>query len=368
LTIKKHWVSKALKTIALIVLGLIVLLAVTVGIGKFVNYERHKIRSETGVQKAEYLLLGGIEQYIQTRGENRDNPVMLILHGGPGSNIAYFSYYWQTPLEEDYTLVHWDQRGSGNTYFRDKDAEPPTLELLLSDLDELVNYLRNEYGQEKIILMGHSWGTVLGGIYAAEHPEKLSRYVAVGQLADAWAGEEAAAAEAVRLALAAGKPEAAEEISKTLQSVESAEPYDLPAFMAYRALAGKQLPHGDAMSTLELIGMGLFSPDMTLSDLRWYFMALTDPAGYAAPNSALFEALFTGEGLSMYDYVERIEVPVTALSGDCDWITPYPLAEQFFADVSPGTALIYIKNTGHSPFLDKPQAFAEALLTALTQG
>lgn len=77
--------------------------------------------------------------------------------------MAYYSHYWQAELEKDYTIVHWDQRGCGNTYYCDQKAVKPTLDLLLSDLDQLVDYIRFEYKKEKVIIVGHSWGTFLGG-------------------------------------------------------------------------------------------------------------------------------------------------------------------------------------------------------------
>jgi pimeloyl-ACP methyl ester carboxylesterase len=166
--------KKIIKITLLIFLGLLIIVALTIIIGRSINAQKYKIRSETGVQKAEYITIGGIEQYIQIRGEDMSNPVIIMLHGGPGNNLAYYSYYWQAYLEKDYTIVHWDQRGCGNTYYRNDEADKPTLDLLLSDLNELVDFIRLEYNQEKIIIMGHSWGTFLGGIYSGENPEMVS--------------------------------------------------------------------------------------------------------------------------------------------------------------------------------------------------
>ncbi|UQT47886.1 lysophospholipase [Flavonifractor plautii] len=105
---------------------------------------------------------------------------------------------WQGALEAAFTVVHWDQRGSGNTYYRDPAAPPPTVERLLSDLDELVYALRARYGRDRLFLLGHSWGSLLGGLYALRRPEKLSAWLPVSQMVDFKRSEQVSAAEAIR--------------------------------------------------------------------------------------------------------------------------------------------------------------------------
>ncbi len=89
---------------------------------------RDKEQLKDGIQKSEYIKLGGILQYIQTRGRKTNNPVLLFLHGGPGGPISYVSCLWQEELEKNYTIVHWDQRGCGRTYYKNK-KEKPTIVL-----------------------------------------------------------------------------------------------------------------------------------------------------------------------------------------------------------------------------------------------
>ena len=117
------------------------------------RFGRYAIRTADGVQEAAYLPIGGIEQYIRVRGRSRANPVLLVLHGGPGSTLGATACRWQGALEAAFTVVHWDQRGSGNTYYRDPAAPPPTVERLLSDLDELVDALRAAKDDGEIALM-----------------------------------------------------------------------------------------------------------------------------------------------------------------------------------------------------------------------
>lgn len=352
-------------TILIVLLGLILLFFIIIRIGRIINAQKFKIRSKTGVQKTEYITIGGIEQYIQIRGQDISNPVIIMLHGGPGNNMAYYSYYWQTDLEQNYTIVHWDQRGCGNTYYRNTEAQKPNLDLLLSDLDELVDYIRSEYNKEKVIIMGHSWGTFLGAIYSGEHPEKLSAYIGISQMMDFMKSEQIAAEEAIRLANAAGKTQDTLKINEKLELIMTFQIFDKQTatkFLEFRQLKDKYLPSGDTMSALETILLRLLSPYLTFNDLKWMF----NFNKLIKSNSELYEALLSEGKLSMYDYNLKYEVPVIIIAGDCDWITPHSMAFNYFNDIfAPNKEFITIENTGHIPFVDKPKEFTEELLRAL---
>ncbi len=354
---------KLIKFILLMFLGLIILFALTIIIGRIINTQKYKIHSKTGVQKVEYITLGGIEQYIQIRGQDISNPVIIMLHGGPGLNMADYSYYWQKDLEQDYTIVQWDQRGCGNTYYCNKEAEKPTLDLLLSDLDELVDYIRFEYDQEKVIIMGHSWGTFLGGIYSGEHPENVSAYIAISQMLEFKKSEQVSAEEAIHLAYMAGKTQDAQESGEKLELIMTYQKLDKSnfiEFLKFRELKEKYLPSSDSM--LKIVSLRLFSPYMTLEDIKW----MLNSDKLIESNSELYEELLS-EGLSMYNNNLKYEVPVIIITGDSDWTTPYRMVYDYFNDISaPVKEFITIENTGHIPFLDKPKEFSVELLKSLS--
>ena len=360
--------KKTLKISVFVLLALAIILAATLFIARGVNAAASKIDTENGVQRTEFITLGGIEQYIQIRGKDRDNPVIIFLHGGPGSTVGFMSCHWQGELEQSYTVVHWDQRGCANTYFRNETAERPTLELLLSDLDELVDYARTEFDEDEVVIIGHSWGTVLGSLYVGKHPEKVSHFVSIGQVVNTMRGEELAMLEAVRLATEAGRLDDAEKIRENFDSIMSMPELDIVEFFKLRALTTAELPAGDALSQFELTIMTLFSPDTTRDDLRWFNLASTDFDTYFYSNSQLAAVLFQDGGISIYDYITEFEVPVTFICGDCDWITPYSEVERYYNDITaPQKEYILLENLGHSPYLDNPKLFMPALLEALAR-
>ena len=141
------------------------------------------------VAEAKYIRLGGVDQWVMIRGENVANPLLIILHGGPGmSEMGFFRHYNAT-LERYFTIVHWDQRGTGKSFDRDIPRYSMTLDQFVADLDDLVDIVRRRFGKEKVAILGHSWGSALGAIYAARFPAKVSVYVGAAQIGDSAAGE-----------------------------------------------------------------------------------------------------------------------------------------------------------------------------------
>ena len=153
--------------------------------GRNINQLKHFIRYQDGVHEQRYVKLTDQEAYITIAGENVDNPVIISLHGGPGSPTTYIDYCWQDYLTDDYTVVSWDERGCGRSYYRNIDIDPDnetlSFDTQLADLDALVDYLCERFSQEQVIIMGHSYGSVLGSRYALAHPEKVSAYIGIGQ-------------------------------------------------------------------------------------------------------------------------------------------------------------------------------------------
>jgi pimeloyl-ACP methyl ester carboxylesterase len=134
------------------------------------------------IAEANDVRLGGLEQWVMIRGENLANPMLVVLHGGPGlSDTAFFRYH--TPdLEKSFTMVYWDQRGAGRSYRSTISPSSLTVAQLLADLDELVDLLRERFGKDKVVILGHSWGSALGALYTARFPEKVAVYRIVPEL------------------------------------------------------------------------------------------------------------------------------------------------------------------------------------------
>jgi pimeloyl-ACP methyl ester carboxylesterase len=154
----------------------------------------HRIVTPRGVQETFEATLGGARQVVNVRGADRDNPILLFIHGGPGAVEMPFAWTFQRPWEDFFTVVQYDQRGAGRSYLlSDPKALAPTLTIdrYRDDAIELIDLLRKRYGKRKVVLVGHSWGSVVGLSVAAKRPDLLYAYVGMGQYVDPAGGERA---------------------------------------------------------------------------------------------------------------------------------------------------------------------------------
>ena len=145
----------------------------------------NRIVSPTGVQESYKTHIGGIDQWLTVRGQDRDNPIILFVHGGPASPVTPTLWQFQRPIEEYFTVVNWDQRGAGKTY---REASPDSIvdsiriSRYVDDAIEVAEHVRTRYGKRKVILMGHSWGTIVGMKAAIRRPDLFYAYVGIGQV------------------------------------------------------------------------------------------------------------------------------------------------------------------------------------------
>ena len=133
-----------------------------------------RITTSNGVETLETVAIGGIEQWIQVRGKDRDNPVILYLHGGPGSTMMPSGHAFQSDWENAFTVVQWDQRGAGKTRNTNGKVglEVMTLDRMVEDAREVTLYLLQRFGRQRIFILGHSWGSYLGIRLALQYPTK----------------------------------------------------------------------------------------------------------------------------------------------------------------------------------------------------
>lgn len=297
------------------------------------------------VASLERMQLGGVPQSVLIRGRSRTNPVLLFLHGGPGMPAMYLAHAWQRALEDDFVVVQWDRRGVGKSYFGDIPARHLTVRRLLDDTYELVNLLRGRFAQDRIFLVGHSWGTYLGMLAVRERPDLFRAYVGVGQMTGPGRGDTAAArlqeAFIRREAARRGEPEAARELDQKGRAVVE----------KWLFRFGGEL-HG-ATSWWPLLRLGLEAPEYTLGDvlhipkgLRLYERAMT----YDVPDDTPCAG------------APRLRVPVYLIAGRWDETTPSELAERCFAALrAPQKVFYWFERSAHFPFLEEPARFAAVL-------
>ncbi|GKX29480.1 proline iminopeptidase [Vallitalea longa] len=347
------------------ILILIVIIICIIFIARRINANRIKITTENGMQQNLYVEIGKIKQYLQIRGKDKNNPIILFLHGGPGNPNAYIAPYYQKTLEKSFTFVNWDQRGSGRTFFENPHMNYKTdisPEIMINDIDEIISYLSNRFGQKKIILMGHSWGTVLGTQYCLKYPDKISAYIGIGQSINAMKGEELAFKTAIDMAQSDSKIEYINNLQDTWNKISRQKNVNkefMMDFIKMRKLIAQYLTCSDEMSPIKTMWLYFTSSEMSLRDLK-----------FLLKNSNLDNRFKYGVMLDEYvffhfdinEYPKNYQVPVYFISGDSDCIPPHIMIEEYFNSITaPDKKMFLIKKAGHLPFLDNPKDFCEVV-------
>jgi len=324
------------------------------------NYVNHYQMIKQGVDEGAYVELGGQEQYILMRGMDNSNPVIIYLHGGPSSPDTYATYGFSDYLIGDYTVVAWDQRGCGRTYFHniDNDLENTTasFERAIADLDELVDYALERFGKEQVIILGHSYGTILGSEYALEHPDKVSAYIAVAQVVSLEKSDVYSYEDALLKAQEKG-----DDTSKLVGAYEafqtSGDPADL---MKLRNLTSAY--HKAAVSD-KATWMAVTSPYFGIDDFNWFLKQAGDMEKYFALNKQLFNYTFDFDA---YSNGLEYEMPVYFISGICDWVCPVDTVKAYSEDISaPKVLLELIEGCGHNVQYCSPKEFARSVQKVL---
>lgn len=311
--------------------------------------------NEKGIYLYEYPVINGIKQYVQVRGADKKNPLILFLHGGPGGSLAGLCHVLQAGWEDKFTVANWDQRNACKTYFANKEkameiAKTGTMEDFIKDIDEVIAYLHTVYNFEKLILMGFSWGSAIGSEYAKRHPEKLLCYIGVGQHISYVDGLDFVCDKLMELAKGNEK-----DLSK-IKAVEDSipeEPKMTKEFMAnlrsYVALGTKYISKSGKPFPIKAL---LTSP----------FLNFKEKLSVIKSDFTLLEGTITT--MMTYDFRENMsyKVPVLFVFGEEDFSCPTDMLEDCFDSISaPVKKLEIIPKAAHTCFYDRPQEFMRAI-------
>ncbi len=334
------------------------------------NYKQIKraIDYRNGVDENIYVELNGRQQYMWIAGRDTSNPVIISLHGGPGSPSTFCDYDYINYLTDDYTVVIWEETGCGRSYYANTDTMPDneglTVEMQEDDLDAIVDYLCDRFGQDQVIIMGHSYGSLLGSEYIADHPEKVSAYIGIGQLTCPFFETTTYSYEhALELATEAGDDTSVLEEAYAAYC-ENPESVDVDTLMTLRNAWGPYLVETVTtnVSTWDVITC----PILGVDDINWYMLqlgALTGDSRFQDLEAALDEELNYYDLNAMGDV---FTMPALLTSGSCDWVCPAELAEEKAA-LHDGVEYVPIEGCGHSPQGQVPEQVAEVIRHFLAQ-
>ena len=315
-----------------------------------------RIVTPNGVQETFEATLGGARQVVNVRGADRANPILVFVHGGPAAPEMPVSWAFQRPWEDYFTVVQWDQRGAGKSFpLNDPKALAPTLkpERYRDDTIELIELLRARYGQRKVFLMGHSWGSIVGLSVAAKRPDLLYAYIGMGQVIDFRENERVGFEWTLERARKAGDAEAVREL-------EALKPYPGPGAFDI-----------DKMSTERKWSIHFGGLAAGRSDANFYFHAPRLSPEYSAADR---QALDDGSGFTIttmfpqlagvsFEQVNRLGVPVIMLLGRQDYTTPSSITADWMGRLkAPSKTIVWFEHSAHLPMIEEPGRVLAALL------
>jgi pimeloyl-ACP methyl ester carboxylesterase len=325
-----------------VVLGGIVVLAVIAALCYRIYWQHRiaqelKITSPDGIEEATYIDVNGAQEWITIRGQNRNNPVILFLHGGPSEANSEFARLYQ-PYEQDYTFVQWDQPGAGMTYIKAGDDQPKlTLDGMAEDGIGVAEYLRKELHAPKIILIGQDWGGVLGIRMIEKRPDLFEALVGTGQIVGMTATQEVLYRFALTHATAAHD-------DKMLTELKHVGPPPYRTLDAYgqfeNCCRNPFWPADDVAGINRLRGMLVITPSLSISQTYGWYEALRT-------NEVKLDAyLMTMPDLRDTD--TKLSVPVFFIQGENDNVTPTSLVADYVAKIqAPAKRLDVVTNAGH---------------------
>jgi len=324
--------------------------------GRAIVADVNKIVTPNGVQETFEVTLGGARQVVNVRGSDRANPILLFVHGGPAAPEMPVAWSFQRPWEDYFTVVQWDQRGSGRSFpLNDPKALAPTLsvERYRDDAIELIEVLRQRYGKQKVFLMGLSWGSIVGLSVTAKRPDLLFAYVGVGQGIDFRENERVGFAHVLEQARAGNNAQAVSEL-------EAMRPYPGDGELDARKVqierkwsdyyGGLAAGHRDGDFYFHA---GRISPEYTTADRK----------AWDAGSEFTMKTLWGKLASVNFNDLHRLEVPIFLFLGRHDNTTPPQIAVDWFDELSaPKKKIVWFENSAHLPMIEEPGRVFVALV------
>jgi pimeloyl-ACP methyl ester carboxylesterase len=305
------------------------------------------------INSLEKINLGGVDQWVLIKSKNQENPIIIFLHGGPGFPIMPFHQYFQRPLEERFTVVQWDQRGAGKSFSSIIPSDTMTLEQILSDAVELIHILIKRFNQEKVYIVGHSWGSIVGIHLIKAFPNIIHGFIGIGQVVD----YQKSIGIYYDFAVNSAKLQNCDDLLEQLNEM-GRPPFD-----------GNDKINA-TMKIVEKLGGGLHN-FVNFRDIAKDCVEYTEQDIRNVSNGMDFSGKYLWDTVLKSDFLsvnKNFDVPIYLFNGIYDYQTPNCLVEEFYYKLSaPKKRLVVFENSAHFPFIEEPAKFCFELVKILDE-
>lgn len=343
--------KKFLKVLFKILKWLFILLVIVIVLFLIVRFIGKNIYNSTpdgGINEEMYVDINDTKQWISIYGQDKDNPVLLYLHGGPGSSTSTYDYAFTRKWSDVYTVVTWDQRNCGKSYSSNQNDTELTYELLMNDGVEMTKYILDYLGKDKITLLCHSWGTYFGCNLVLEYPEYYECYIGTGQLVDFYQNEVAFKEQAVKWT---------ENDKEGRQLIDKLTVGDFS--MEYYAARN---------AIMEKYGYDLFADgtdyNLTAAQIFNPYYSIGDFYKYINSDFSVYEDFLKSDEFNKFSLIGKTDyqVPFYNINGDKDYQTNYLIAQDYFETINAPYKEMYImKDTTHGLLEAKSKEFSDII-------
>ncbi len=300
-----------------------------------------------------FVNINGVEQGMFIKSKDATHPVLLYLHGGLPE--YFLTQQYPTGLEDYFTVVWWEQRGSGISYSADIPPETLTLEQMIADTLEVTDYLRHRFGQEKIYLMGHSGGTYIGIQAAARAPELYSAYIGVAQMSNQLKSERLAYEYMLRQFKESGNAKMVQKLEEAPVTMTDGTP---DAYRALRDPAMHSLGIGTTHDMNSVI-TGILLPSLTSREYTLGEKINMWRGKSRSGISILWDKMISTD---LSKQVLELDLPVYFFEGIFDYTCSYTEAKSYFEQLkAPVKGFYTFEQSAHSPLFEEPEKMGRIL-------
>jgi pimeloyl-ACP methyl ester carboxylesterase len=280
--------------------------------------------------------INGINQWIKADGVSDENPMLLFLHGGPGGSVMGYADRFSNELKNHFIVIQWDQRETGKTKLLNHSDIPLTVALFEADVVAVIHYLQEKFHQEKIYLVGHSWGGFLALYVAARNPALIGACVAASPMVYQEESERMTLAKMKQLAADENNSEATRELAAIKIPFENGTQLYYQRKWLYRLINRQKPPFTQH---------------------------------YVEDWSATWLSLFNeASAISFFESAPEIKCPVYFLAGAHDYQTNFNLTKSYFEKVkAEKKELFWFSNSAHGLNLTESKKFQNTIIQIRNQ-
>ncbi|AZQ60913.1 alpha/beta hydrolase [Flammeovirga pectinis] len=306
-------------------------------------------RIDGGVAEVVNIPINNSKLFTVIRGEDKNNPVLLMLHGGPGTTELPMMRYFNNTLENKFTVVYYDQRGASNSY-ADKDSSTLNLNQMIEDTHALTLYLKKRFKKEKIYILGHSWGSYLGLHTVKKYPKDYHAYIGTGQISNQYKSEMLGYQYIIDNAKKNNDKETLKEMTKMGSLPKAPANKTLEWVFSQRQYLDKL--HG---ATYEMSNFDM----MLWPIINCKEYTFSNKIGMMSGTFISLEHLFPNVLKdNLFESIKKVDVPIYFLQGKHDYVTSFTLAKIYFDVIeAPKKKFIIFENSAHNPLFEEADKF-----------